>query len=201
MNYAKLAFTDPVKKLQEQQGSRKQYDRIEQAREVAGLSENEIFFIAERDGFYLSSIGENGFPYIQFRGGPKGFLKVLDPTTLGFLDFRGNLQYISTGNIQTNRNVALFFMDYARQTRLKMFAEAEIVALEDHPDLVAELQLTEYKAKPERIILLHIKGYDWNCPQHITPRYTLQEIQEAMAPQKAYIEQLEKELEVLKGKK
>jgi predicted pyridoxine 5'-phosphate oxidase superfamily flavin-nucleotide-binding protein len=200
MNYAKLAFTDPVKKLQEQHGSRKQYERVEKARDVAGLGENEIFFIAERDGFYLSSIGENGFPYIQFRGGPQGFLKVLDPTTLGFLDFRGNLQYISTGNIQTNRNVALFFMDYARQTRLKMFAEAEIIALEDRPDLVAELQLAEYKAKPERIMLLHIKGYDWNCPQHITPRYTLQEIQEAMAPQKAYIEQLEKELEELKGK-
>lgn len=201
MNYAKLAFTDPVKKLQEQHGSRKQYERVEQARDVAGLGENEVFFIAERDGFYLSSIGENGFPYIQFRGGPQGFLKVLDPTTLGFLDFRGNLQYISTGNIQTNRNVALFFMDYARQTRLKMFAEAEIIALEDRPDLVTDLQLPEYKAKPERIMLLHIKGYDWNCPQHITPRYTLQEIQEAMAPQKAYIEQLEKELEELKRKK
>jgi predicted pyridoxine 5'-phosphate oxidase superfamily flavin-nucleotide-binding protein len=200
MNYAKLAFTDPVKKLQEAYGSRKQYERVEQARDVAGLSENEIFFVSERDGFYLSTTGENGYPYIQFRGGPAGFLKVIDPTTLGFLDFWGNLQYISTGNMQTNRKVALFFMDYARQTRLKMFAEAEILALEDRPDLVEELQLPNYKAKPERIILLHIKGYDWNCPQHITPRYTVKEIEEAMAPQKAYIAQLEKELAELKGK-
>ena len=148
---------------------------------VDGLTENEIDFIAQRDSFYMASIGENNFPYIQHRGGPKGFLKVLDAKRIGFIDFRGNMQYISVGNIATNNNVALIMVDYPARTRLKILAKAEIVELKDDPSLYDLLDLDDYKFKPERMMIFNIEAYDWNCPQHITPRYTVEEIEEAFA--------------------
>lgn len=193
-NYAKLAFTDAVKALQEIHGSRKTYARMEQFRHTDGLSEQEIVFITERDSFYLSSIGENGYPYIQHRGGPAGFIKVLDANTLGIVDFEGNKQYISVGNLQTHPQVSMIMVDYPRQARLKLYADARIVELKDDPALFQQLDPADYPHQPERMILFEIQAYDWNCPQHITPRYTLSEIQAAFAPQQAYLEALEKEV-------
>lgn len=182
-NFASIAFTDAVKALQEKNGSRSSYARMEQQNYVDGLTENEIDFISQRDSFYMASIGENGFPYIQHRGGPKGFVKVLDAKRIGFIDFKGNMQYISVGNIETNKNVSLIMVDYPARARLKIYARAEIVELQDNPELFDALDLKEYKFRPERIMLLHIEAYDWNCPQHITPRYTVEEIEAAFGTQ------------------
>ncbi len=200
MNYAKLAFTDTIKSIQEEQGSRDAYQRMEQMILPDGLSYRELSFIQERDSFYVASYGENGYPYIQHRGGPKGFLKVIDTKTLGFLDFRGNKQYITTGNVQTHKNVSLILMDYPNRARLKLYAEAEVVSLEERRDLEKKLALDNYKYKAERIFLFHVKAFDWNCPQHITPRYTVGEIAEISKEQDDYTEMLEKEVKKLKEK-
>ncbi|GAB3798859.1 pyridoxamine 5'-phosphate oxidase family protein [Spirosoma humi] len=198
-SYASLAFSEPIKALQERYGSRQAYARVEKYTAFAGLGVNETSFIADRDSFYIASYGENGFPYIQHRGGPKGFLHLIDNTTLGFVDFRGNRQYISVGNVLTHPQVSLILVDYPRQTRLKIYAEAEIVELADRPELFSQLDHTAYKHTPERMILLHVKAFDWNCPQHITPRYTTEEINEALTSQRAYIKQLEAEIDRLKS--
>ncbi|MFM9839473.1 MAG: pyridoxamine 5'-phosphate oxidase family protein [Cyclobacteriaceae bacterium] len=198
-NFASLAFTDEVKALQEKYGSRTNYERVEK-RIVDGLTENEVDFISQRDSFYMASIGKNGFPYIQHRGGPKGFVKVMDANTIGFIDFSGNKQYITVGNLAIHSNVSLFMMDYPARARLKFYAKAEIVELSSRPDLLKSLSLADYQAKPERMMLLQIEAYDWNCPQHITPRYTEEEIEEALAPQREYIKKLEQELKELKSK-
>ena len=197
-NYASLAFSEPIKALQERYGSRQTYARVEKHTTFAGLTVNETGFIDDRDSFYIASYGENGFPYIQHRGGPKGFLHLIDSTTLGFVDFRGNKQYISVGNVLTHPQVSLILVDYPRQARLKIYAEAEIVELADRPELFSQLDPKAYKHAPERMILLHVKAFDWNCPQHITPRYSTEEIDEALASQRAYIKQLETEIDRLK---
>ena len=199
-NYASLAFTDAVKEIQEKQGSRCSYARMEQNSYVDGLTENEIIFISGRDSFYMATIGENSYPYIQHRGGPKGFIKVLDTKRLGIVDFKGNAQYISVGNIATHNNVALIMVDYPARARLKLYAKARIVELQDDPALHAQLDLEGYKFRPERMMLFDVEAYDWNCPQHITPRYTAAEINEVLAPQREYITQLETEVKRLKEK-
>ncbi len=197
-NFASLAFTDAVKEMQEKMGSRKSYARMEKDTYVDGLTENEIDFIGQQNSFYMASIGENKFPYIQHRGGPKGFVKVLDAKRIGFIDFKGNMQYISVGNIATNNNVALIMVDYPSRTRLKILAKAEIVELEDDKTLYDSLDLSDYKFRPERMMVLHIEAYDWNCPQHITARYTVEEIEAAFAPQRKLIANLEAEINELK---
>ncbi|QEC66336.1 pyridoxamine 5'-phosphate oxidase [Panacibacter ginsenosidivorans] len=199
-NFGTIAFTDSVKAMQEKLGSRASYARMEREKYVDGLTKIEIDFIVQRDSFYMASIGENNFPYIQHRGGPKGFIKVLDENRIGFIDFRGNMQYISVGNIATNKNVALIMVDYPSKTRLKILAKAEVVELKDDPSLYDALDLTEYKFKPERMIVLHIEAYDWNCQQHITPRYTVEDIEEAFMVQRNYITKLEAEVAALKLK-
>ena len=133
MNYARLAFTDAVKVLQETNGSRRSYERAEKHQVVDGLDANEIMFIADQDHFFMASFGENGYPYIQHRGGPRGFLKVIDPKTLAFVDFTGNKQYISVGNTQTNPNVALIMVSYPQRARLKVYAKIRVVELADDP--------------------------------------------------------------------
>ncbi len=197
-NFAEIAFTDAVKKLQEQHGSRISYERMEKFNVIDGLTDGEMSFIENRDSFYLASIGANDFPYIQHRGGPKGFLKVLDSKRLGFIDFIGNKQYVSVGNIATNNNVSLIMIDYPSRTRLKIFANAEVVDLKDDPELYDALDLKDYKFRPERMIVFNIEAYDWNCPQHIKPRYTVDEINETFLPQKEYITKLEEEINELK---
>ena len=199
-NFASLAFTDAVKEMQKKMGSRKSYARMERETYVDGLTENEIDFIVQGDSFYMASIGENVFPYIQHRGGPKGFVKVLDAKRIGFIDFKGNVQYISVGNIATNNNVALIMVDYPGRTRLKILAKAEIVELKNDDSLFEFLDLGEYKFRPERMMVLHIEAYDWNCPQHITPRYTVEDIEAAFAPQRNQIIALQNEVKELKAK-
>ncbi|WP_420321296.1 pyridoxamine 5'-phosphate oxidase family protein [Flagellimonas sp.] len=199
MNYSRLAFTNTIKEIQKEQGSRHAYERMERQELPDGLSFREMSFIQERDSFYMASFGENGFPYIQHRGGPKGFLKMIDVKTLAFLDFTGNKQYISTGNVKTHKKVSLILMDYANRARLKIYAEAEIVSLEDNQELAKELEL-DYDYKAERIFLFHIKAFDWNCPQHITPRYTLEDISKMNKEKEDYILKLENQVKILNQK-
>jgi predicted pyridoxine 5'-phosphate oxidase superfamily flavin-nucleotide-binding protein len=198
MNYPEIAFTQQVKILQEKYGSRAGYARMELSRSTDVLTQQEVDFIGQQDYFYLSTISESGFPYIQFRGGPKGFLKVLDSSTLGFIDFEGNKQYISTGNIVTNKKAALFFLDQAARARLKMFAEVEVLSISENLELAEKLELGDYSFKAKRIMIFRIKGYDWNCPQHITPRYTLPEVQDAFKDQIEATKVLKEENEFLK---
>ncbi|MFT4801628.1 MAG: putative pyridoxine 5'-phosphate oxidase superfamily flavin-nucleotide-binding protein [Flavobacteriaceae bacterium] len=167
---------------------------------VDGLTESEISFIQNRDSFYLASIGIKEFPYIQHRGGPKGFLKIIDKKRIGLLDFTGNKQYVSVGNIATNNDISLIMIDYPTRMRLKIFAKAEIVEFGDNSKLYDQLDLENYKFRPERIMVFHIETYDCNCPQHIKPRYTVDEINEVFIPQKEYIKKLEGKIKELKEK-
>jgi predicted pyridoxine 5'-phosphate oxidase superfamily flavin-nucleotide-binding protein len=198
MNYSEIAFSDASKRFQERYGSRASYARQEQYKIADGLTEYEEDFISHQDNFYMATIGENGFPYIQFRGGPKGFLKVLDEKTLGFIDFGGNKQYVTIGNLATNNKIALFLLDQAAKARLKIYAEAEVLEIADNQELFDKLDLEDYKFKPERIIVLNVKAYDWNCPQHITERYTLEEIRDEFMAQHEYINKLREENALLK---
>lgn len=184
MSFASISFTEAVKAMQEKMGSRAAYARMEKGTHSDGLTEAEMDFISARDSFYMASIGTNGYPYIQHRGGPKGFLKVLDNKRIGFLDYRGNMQYISVGNLSTNPNVALILVDYPARARLKILAKASIVELKDDPSLFEKLEAPNAKVKPERMMVFTIDAYDWNCPQHIVPRYTLEEIEAAFEQQR-----------------
>lgn len=198
-NYAEIAFTGSVKAQQEHYGSRQQYTRMEASERGTELTFAEADFISMRDGFYLATVGEHGQPYVQFRGGVKGFLKVIDSKTLGYADFRGNLQYISVGNLSKDNRAALILMDYANRQRLKIFARIELVEAGDAPELIAKLQHADYKARIERAMILMVEAFDWNCPQHITPRFTIEEIREMNQPLYAHIENLEAELKRVKG--
>lgn len=176
-NFTRFAFTDSVKRLQERHGTRRSYARLEQSEDRYRLTAREASFIQSRDGFYMASVGENGWPYVQFRGGDPGFLKVVDDTTLAYADFRGNGQYISSGNMNANGKVALILMDYPERQRLKVWARASFVEADSDPDLLHALRAPDYPGDIERLVTLEVQAYDWNCPRHITPRYTLEEIQ------------------------
>jgi predicted pyridoxine 5'-phosphate oxidase superfamily flavin-nucleotide-binding protein len=176
-NFTQLAFTDSVKSVQQRHGSRQAYARMETSGDQYQLTDREAEFIQARDSFYMATVGENGWPYVQFRGGPPGFLKIIDDTTLGYADFRGNRQYISTGNLQAENRAALILMDYANQRRLKIWTEVTITEASDDPELMESLRMPDYQARIERVVLLKIQAYDWNCPQHITPRYTIDEFE------------------------
>ena len=199
-NFAEIAFTLAVKEIQNRLGSRESYARMEKNTFLDGLTLNEINFIANQDSFYMASIGENGFPYIQHRGGPKGFLKILDAKRLGFIDFKGNMQYISVGNIGGQEKVSIIMVDYPSKTRLKLYATAEIIELKEDPELLNKLILENYKFRPERMMVFNLEAYDWNCPQHITPRYTLEEIDKAFSTQRKYTIKLEEEIKELRLK-
>jgi uncharacterized protein len=193
--FADLAFTPAVRAAQESAGSRKAYAKGESGPDHHDrLGEAEAGFIAARDSFYMASVGETGWPYIQHRGGPAGFVKVLDERTLGFADFRGNRQYISLGNLAGNDRVALFFMDYPHQARLKLLGRARAVSLDDEPALIARLAAPGYPAKIERGFLIAVEAFDWNCSQHITQRFTADEVASAVAPLHARIRELEEAL-------
>lgn len=181
--YLDIATTSSVAAAQDHYGSAERWARIAArggADETPGsqrLGPAEAAFIRERDGFYLASVSETGWPYVQYRGGPAGFLTTLDPTLLGFADFRGNRQYITTGNVQVNDRVSLFLMDYAHQRRLKIFARMRIIDPADDPLLAKRLTMPDYPARVERLVLIAVEAFDWNCPQHITPRFTLAELE------------------------
>jgi uncharacterized protein len=202
--YPAIAFTDDVRAVQHERGSDTFYDR----KRIAGsasdepdaLTDDEIEFLAERDGFYLATVSETGWPYVQHRGGPPGFVRVLDEHTIGWADFRGNLQYISTGNLGGNDRVALITMDYARRRRLKIFGHAQIVTAEQDPELIRSLSLPEYDAVVERAVVVSVDAFDWNCPQHITPRYSAAELEPALADIRQRLADLEKENAALKSR-
>jgi predicted pyridoxine 5'-phosphate oxidase superfamily flavin-nucleotide-binding protein len=175
--YTQLTFTESVKDAQAHYGSRETAAKVE-AWDVDDerLSAREARFVSARDSFFMATVNENGWPYLQFRGGPPGFLQVLDEKTLGYADFRGNRQYISTGNLRKDDRVALFFMDYPNRQRLKLMARTEVFDAEDRPDLVERLEASGYGARIERVVVFHVVAFDWNCPQHITPRFTEEEL-------------------------
>ncbi len=175
--YAKMMFSPAAKRLQEQHHSRAQYERLaELGPRDEALGDFEQQFIAARDSFYLGSVTEDGWPYIQHRGGPVGFLHILDGRSLAFADFAGNKQYITTGNLATNDRVSLFLMDYPHQARLKIIGHARIVDLGENLGLEAKLARPADPATIERLLTISVVGYDWNCSQHITPRFTEEEI-------------------------
>lgn len=181
-NFTEIAFTDSVRRMQEQYDTRSVYERFEaRAASQKLLTPREKGFIEERDGFYVASVGENGWPYVQFRGGPAGFLKVIDDDVLAFADFRGNGQFISAGNFDATAKSVLFLMDYAHRRRLKIWAHASVLRAADHKDLLAAVDLPGYEATVERIFRFSVETFDWNCPQHITQRYTPEEMKEAAA--------------------
>jgi predicted pyridoxine 5'-phosphate oxidase superfamily flavin-nucleotide-binding protein len=199
MSFGKLAFTPLVKKLQELHGSRAQYARMEKSGEAQDrLGEFEKEFLADRDMFYWATTGSTGWPYVQHRGGPKGFLKVIDDRTLAFADFRGNKQYITTGNLMTDDRVALILVDYPRQARLKILGHVEVFEGIKAENWLARVRIPDYKAVIERVFVIHIEAYDWNCPQHITPRYTEEEIRDAVRAVEETSSRLELENENLR---
>jgi len=191
--FAQIAFTPAVKAMQTHYGSREIYTRFEgDGASNDRLTPDMTAFIAARDGFYLGTTSSDGWPYIQFRGGQAGFLKVLDDQTLGFADFQGNLQYISVGNLSTDDRVFLFLMDYAHRRCLKVWGRATVI--ENDPELLQRLVDSNYPAEVERAIVIHIEAWDWNCPQHIPLRFSETEVREIVTPLQKRIVQLETQL-------
>lgn len=172
--YARVAFTETVQEMQREQGSRPGGRALGSAVGLHRdpLGERETGFIRARDGFYLATVSETGWPYVQFRGGPAGFTHVLDEHTLGYADVRGNRQYITHGNLRTDDRVALFFMDYARRSRLKIFGHARTVDAEADPALADRLLPTRTEGRVERLVVIAVEAFDWNCPKHIPHRYS-----------------------------
>jgi predicted pyridoxine 5'-phosphate oxidase superfamily flavin-nucleotide-binding protein len=196
-----IASTPSVIAAQQANGSRQMWERGAGGdREFDRFTDNEAAFIATRDSFYMATVSETGWPYVQHRGGPPGFLKVLDEKTLGFADLRGNRQYISLGNIARNDRVALILMDYGNRARLKILAHMEARDLRADPELSTRLALPGYKGHPERAFVLRLETFDWNCPQHITPRFTVAEIESAVSPLRARIAALEQENAALRAR-
>jgi uncharacterized protein len=191
--FAELAFTTAVKAVQDHYGVRHDNERLE--RDFGPndtMLERETEFIAQRDSFYLATVSETGWPYVQHRGGPAGFLQVVDPKRLAFADYRGNKQYISLGNIAGNDRCALFLMDYPARRRLKLLGRLRMHDVADAPsELVERLRPYPYRAAMERVAVIEVEAYDWNCSQHITPRYTEAQVRNAVAPLHARIAELE----------
>jgi len=201
--YPAIAFTDDVRAVQHEHGSDTFYDRKRRAGEAStepdALTDNEKDFLAGRDSFYLASVSESGWPYVQHRGGPVGFLHVLDDHTIAWPDFRGNLQYISARNLGGNDRVALIAVDYARRSRLKIFGRARLVTADQDPDLMRSLSDPAYDAAIERAVVVTVDAFDWNCPQHITPRYSAAEIEPALSSLRQRLSALEEENAALRA--
>jgi len=199
--FAELMFTPAVKSVQERMGSRGAYERFEEPDAPANdrLGKTEREFIAERDSFYVATVSETGWPYVQHRGGARGFLKVLDDRTLGFVDFRGNRQYVSVGNLLHDDRVSLFLMDYPGRRRLKILGHARIVDVRSDPQTLERLRDENYEASIERAMVIELEGFDWNCPQHITPRFTESQIEELAQPLRNRLRDAEAERDLLRN--
>ncbi|MEO5712416.1 MAG: pyridoxamine 5'-phosphate oxidase family protein, partial [Luteolibacter sp.] len=187
-----LAFTPQVLTAQQHYYGRSQV--LPPALENDPLGPDETAFIESRDSFYMSSVTETGWPYVQHRGGPAGFVKVISPDEIAFADYKGNRQMLSTGNLASNDRVCLFLMDYPRRERLKLLGHAEVLDARDHPDIVSQITPPELIKITERIVRIRIVSFDWNCPKYITPRYTAAEVEEAVAPLRQRIAELESQL-------
>lgn len=195
-DYDEIAFTGPVRTVQQRYGSRAFYARRSARGHAARpdrLTDDVREFLSGLDGFFLATVGDSGWPYVQFRGGPPGFVKVLDGQRLGWADFRGNLQYISVGNISATRRVALIALDYPTQQRLKLFGHARVAYADEDPELVASLTDSDYEASVERAVIVTVAGLDWNCRQHITPRFTEAELGPRLSALRARLTALEAE--------
>ena len=193
---ADVAFTPAVQALQQQHGSRAQYARM-QARPDSHhmLGPEEVDYLANADSFYMATVSETGWPYVQHRGGPRGFLKVLSPTELAFADFPGNLQYITAGNATQNDKASIIVMDYVHQRRLKLLGRLRFVpAGEADENVLRKVELSGYSARVERVALIEVVGFDWNCPQHITQRFTAAEVEAASLPLRQRVAELEAKL-------
>jgi uncharacterized protein len=188
-----IAVTPSVRAAQAQMGADGLWTDFKGHRAFDQFTEAEATFIADRDSFYMATVSETGWPYIQHRGGPRGFLKIVDDRTLAFADYRGNRQYISLGNLAADDRACLFLMDYARGARLKIYARVETVALDADPDLTRLVTTPDYRVKLERVFRLRLEAFDWNCPRHISPRFTEPEIAEAVRPLRDRLAELEAE--------
>jgi predicted pyridoxine 5'-phosphate oxidase superfamily flavin-nucleotide-binding protein len=195
-----IAATASVKAAQAANGSGDYWARFQGNRKFDRFTEAEAAFIAERDSFYMATVSESGWPYVQHRGGPPGFLHVVDERTLAFADYRGNRQYISVGNLAADDRASLILMDFAGRRRLKIFAHVDVRSLDADPVLAVKLANPAYKGKAERIVILHLDAFDWNCPQHITPRFTEAEIAEALRPLRRRLEEVEAENAALRSR-
>jgi predicted pyridoxine 5'-phosphate oxidase superfamily flavin-nucleotide-binding protein len=198
-HFLEVAVTPSVRAAQADMGA----DQIwlgDHDRPSDTFTENEIAFIASRDSFYMASVSETGWPYVQHRGGTAGFLKVVDHRTMAFADYRGNRQYISAGNFAANDRACLFMMDYVRRARLKIYAHVERLTLDADQALTDLVSDPTYKGRPERLFKLRLEAYDWNCPQHIIPRYTEQQVEEAVVPLRQRLHQLEAENATLRAR-
>jgi len=190
--FHELAFTDSVRHAQEEY-----YGQSRPVRHVPGpdaLTHDEISFIQARDSFYMATVSETGWPYLQHRGGEVGFLRVLSPTQLAFADYKGNRQLVSVGNLAVTDRVMLFLMDYPQRTRLKIMGHARLEDARKHPELVAKLAEPEVRDQVERLFFIDVVSFDWNCNQHITPRYTVEDIKEIVSPLQQRIAELEAQL-------
>jgi predicted pyridoxine 5'-phosphate oxidase superfamily flavin-nucleotide-binding protein len=194
-----IAITPSVKAVQAKMKADRMWEDFSESREFNRFTDNEAAFIDDRNSFYMATVSETDWPYVQHRGGPRGFLKVVDEQTLAFADYRGNRQYITTGNLAANDRVCLFLMDYPHRARLKIYAHAEIVDVDDDAKLATLVAVPGYKAKVERIFRLRLQAFDWNCQQHITPRYTEAEVSQAVAPLQTRLTELETENEALRA--
>ncbi len=188
-----IAITPSVRDAQAKMGADHLWQDFKGSRKFDRFTENEAAFIAARDSFYIATVSETGWPYVQHRGGPPGFLKMVDDRTLAFADYRGNRQYISTGNVTADGRACLFLMDYPHRARLKIYARAEVLAPDDDQDLTALVAMPEYRAKIERIFRLRLEAFDWNCQQHITPRFSESEVVHAVQPLRDRLAALETE--------
>lgn len=193
-----VAFTPAVKAIQTRKGSREAYGRVEQRGWRTEVDETLATFLAEASSFYLATASADGQPYIQHRGGPKGFLKVLDSRTLAFADYAGNQQYLTQGNLSENAKAYIFVMDYAHRRRVKIWGEARVV--EDDAALTASLMPKAYRARPEQVILFTITAWDTNCPQHIPQKFDAADVAAALAAKDARIAELEAQVAALKAK-
>ncbi|WP_117193560.1 pyridoxamine 5'-phosphate oxidase family protein [Rhizobium terrae] len=192
-----IASTPSVKAAQEANGSRDYFEVAGKERTFDRFTPAEAAFIAARDSFYMATVSESGWPYVQHRGGPTGFLRVLDDRTFACADFRGNRQYISVGNLAASDRASLILMDYPGRQRLKIFAHAETSV---DPAVLAQVSVEGYRAKVERALVFHLDAFDWNCPQHITPRFTMADIEEGVAELRGRIAELEAENLALKAR-
>ena len=181
--FSTICFTESVKAAQTRYGSREKNQGFELSDDPRNeLGQFEAEFLAARDSFYQATISESGWPYVQHRGGPKGFLKVLDSHTIGYADFRGNRQYISVGNLNANARISLIFMDYPNRRRLKIWGTTRIIHEEDELQLISRLEIQDYRARVVFGVVIQVEAIEWNCPQHITPRFTEAEMNEALQP-------------------
>ena len=196
-HFGDIAFTDRVKAEQDARGSREMYAGLTARQAPTGLGEREAAFIGMRDSFYIATVSEEGWPYIQHRGGPRGFLKVLSDTQLGFADYRGNRQYVSVGNLATEKRVSLFLMDYPNRARLKLLGKASVMEARSAPDLAEALDI-EGQGKVERLFAIEVEAFDWNCPQFITPRFTQEELAASLSPMVEELQTLRQENAFLK---